>query len=840
MYRVRMAALLAPAMLCAGVRLANAQDATWIGGAAGNNYGTTSNWSPVGAPPSGTATFSTSASDAVAISYMATVGAWNFTGTSAYTFAINGTGSGIIFTGTGINIGGGSASITNNGTVEFENSSTAGNASIINNAVTSFLDSSSAGAATITNNGLLEFSGASTAGNATITTNAGAAAQFHDATSGGNARFITNLGGSFDISALSSTGMTAGPIEGAGNYFLGSKTLTVGGNNRSTTVSGTISDGGIDGGIGGSLVKVGTGTLTLSGIDTYTGATAINGGTLEVDGSIASSSSVAVNSGGTLSGTGIVGPVTVASGGTLAPGNAGNPTGILTIAGNLAFQSGALYVVQVTSSASSSVNVSGTATLTGATVNAQFATGSYVARQYIIVSAASGVTGTFGGLINTSLPAGFTESLSYSSTKVFLNLTANLGASDPPPGGATTSTTTTTTTNNNQQTIVTVLNNYFNYGGSLSSNFISIFGLSGNALINAISQLDGEAATGAERSTFQLGNEFLGLMLDPFVNGRGYVGGAGFVAVPGPGCVPPPDAAILTLNPPVTKDCAWSRAVYEPRWSAWGSAFGGTTNANGTTAAGSNNITANTFGFAGGMDYHVTPTTIFGFALAGAGTNWGLANALGNGHSDALQVGAYGINWFGPAYVAGALAFTNSWFTTSRSALGDQLSATFQGQSYGARAEGGYRFAVAPWFGVTPYGALQLQDFHTPAYSEVDGTGGGFGLAYASANATDVRTELGSRFDAPTIIAGRPVVLYGRLAWAHDFVDTPFLNASFQALPGSSFTVTGAPIAANSALTTIGAQIFLTPNWSLLGKFDGEFASGSQTYAGSGTLRYTW
>jgi hypothetical protein len=424
---------------------------------------------------------------------------------------------------------------------------------------------------------------------------------------------------------------------------------------------------------------------------------------------------------------------------------------------------------------------------------------------------------------------------------VFLNLTANLGGGDPPPsGGATTSSTTTTTTTNNQQTIINVLNNYFNFGGAFSANFVSIFGLSGAALNNVLMQLDGEAATGAERSSFQLGNEFLGLMLDPFVNGRGYVGGAGFAAVPGPGCAVPPDAAILALNPPVTKDCAWRGGIYEPRWTAWGSAFGGTTNANGTTSAASNNITASSYGFAGGMDYHVTPTAVFGFALAGAGTNWSLANALGNGHGDALQVGLYGINWFGPAYVAGAFSFTNNWFTTSRTAVGQSLGANFLGQDYGGRVEGGYRFGVLPMLGVTPYGALQVQDFHSPTYSETGGGVGGFGLTYAAANATDVRTELGSRFDAPTIVAGKPLIVYGRLAWAHDFVDTPSLNASFQALPGSSFTVNGAPIAANSALTTIGAQVFFTPNWSLLAKFDGEFASNAQTYAGSGTLRHTW
>jgi autotransporter-associated beta strand protein len=92
-----------------------------------------------------------------------------------------------------------------------------------------------------------------------------------------------------------------GSIEGAGSYYLGAKTLTVGSNNLSTTVSGSISDCGSGGtqcqvphASGGSLTKVGAGTLTLTGVNTYTGATNINYAcnasgsscsTLEVDGS---------------------------------------------------------------------------------------------------------------------------------------------------------------------------------------------------------------------------------------------------------------------------------------------------------------------------------------------------------------------------------------------------------------------------------------------------------------------------------------------------------------------------------------------------------------------------
>jgi outer membrane autotransporter protein len=240
------------------------------------------------------------------------------------------------------------------------------------------------------------------------------------------------------------------------------------------------------------------------------------------------------------------------------------------------------------------------------------------------------------------------------------------------------------------------------------------------------------------------------------------------------------------------------------------------------------------------MDYHLTPFTAVGFALAGGGTNWGLANALGSGRSDALQIGAYGTSWFGRAYLAGALAFSNHWFTTDRFAIGDALTANFTGQSYGARLESGYRYAMLPSAGVTPYAAVQLQDFHAPAYSETDATGGGFGLAYTAMNATDVRTELGARIDDPTLVCNKPLILFGRIAWAHDFVGNPAVNAAFQVLPGDTFTIHGAPLARNSALTTAGAQLFLTPRWTLLGKFEGEFASNSQTYSGTGTLRYIW
>ena len=582
---------------------------------------------------------------------------------------------------------------------------------------------------------------------------------------------------------------------------------------------------------GAGSLDVENGTTVLTASNTYTGTTTINGGTLDVEGGITSSSSVSVNSGGTLTGDGTVGDATTAvhSGATFAPGTPGAPGTFMTVTGNLAFQSGALYLVQVNSSGATFADVTGTASLAG-NVNAIFASGTVPRARYTILESA-GISGgtTFDTLTTTNLPPGFSASLTYNANDVFLTLTSLLSQQSG--------------LNRNQQNVANGLNNAFNTGGALPPNFFDIFALSGPALGNALTQLDGEAATGAEKSAFQLMNEFLDLMLDPWVGGgggnMGGGGAAGFAPEQQTGL--PPDAALAYAKALKNPAPAQQQPQdFEPRWSTWGSGFGGRSTTEGNAVVGSNNLTASTYGYAAGMDYHVTPNTIYGFALAGGGTNWSLAQNLGTGRSDAFQMGVHGKTQLGPAYVSAALAFANHWFTTNRIALGDQLQANFDGQSYAARVEAGYRYAVLPLAGVTPYAALQAQDFHTPSYSETDLTGGGFGLSYNTMNATDTRSELGARFDDLTMLGAMPLVLRARLAWAHDWVSDPSLSAVFEALPGSTFTVNGAPIPHDSALTTAAAELHLTAHWTALAKFDGEFAANSQIYAGTGTLRYTW
>ncbi len=827
------------AHLLAAPMPAQAQNATWLFSPGTSDYNTAASWSPA-TVPTGTAFFNATTVPALTVTGGTTtnVGGWTFnSGAPAYTFIVgpgrlnfNGAGivinagsatiitqSGVAFLGTST---AGSASITNTNfsLVTFADNSTAGNASINNQGNLVFVNNATAGNATITNSFFVGFEGQSTAGNATVHTITGQV-QFTQNASGGLARFITDAAGSFQIAGP----ITVGSIEGAGLYFLGANQLTTGGNNLSTTVSGKID------GAGGSLVKTGSGTLTLSNFNGYTGPTTVNAGALIVNGSIATSSLTTIGSGATLGGSGSVGSTIINAGGRLAPGPAEAP-GAMTIGfigpANLAFQSGAIYLVQVNSATASSANVTGTASL-GGTVQAVFAPGiGNPAKSYDILHA-NGLGGTFTTLQTTNLPKGFTASLSYTPTDVLLNVTATLGGPQQAKG-----------LSSNHLSVAGAINNFFN-DPPLPPAFLPLFSLTDANLTNALALLSGEAATGGQQVAFQLTNQFLNIMLDPFVDGRSNVNGGGAIGFAPEREELPDDIALayskIVKAPPKPQ-------TFDQPWSVWGAGYGGSNRTTGDAAVdGSHDLSASTAGGAAGLDYRLAPGTVVGFALAGGGTNWSLAQGIGGGKSDAFQAGIYGTARSGPAYLAAALAFTNHWMSTDRLAFAsDHLTASINAQSYGGRVEGGYRFATY-YGGLTPYAAIQSQTFHTPGYIETDLTSGGFALGFNSRNATDTRSELGGRFDHLLLLNPEAALtLRTRVAWAHDWVSDPALTAAFQMLPGTSFIVNGATPAKNSALTSAGAELRLANGVALLAKFDGEFASHSSTYAGTGTVRYTW
>jgi autotransporter-associated beta strand protein len=174
---------------------------------------------------------------------------------------------------------------------------------------------------------------------------------FHNSSSGGTARVELFGNGYLDMSDHQSSTFTIGSLEGDGIVYLGSKALTVGSSSLSTTFSGLLQPGTPSGGGGtGALIKIGTGTLTLSGASVYTAGTTVSAGTLIVSntsGSATGTGAVSVNA-GTLGGSGtIAGAVTVGTGSGagpfLAPAHGGNKQLTLTIQSSVTFNSDSTY-----------------------------------------------------------------------------------------------------------------------------------------------------------------------------------------------------------------------------------------------------------------------------------------------------------------------------------------------------------------------------------------------------------------------------------------------------------------------------------------------------------------
>jgi uncharacterized protein with beta-barrel porin domain len=562
-------------------------------------------------------------------------------------------------------------------------------------------------------------------------------------------------------------------------------------------------------------------TWTVTGTLAQANPWTVAAGTLNVTGNLTAASSITVT-GGTLMGTGTVGMTQINAGGTFAPGS-GTSGSFITVSGSLAMASGAIYLVQVNPATSSFANVTGTATLGNATLNAVFANGSYIAKQYTVLTATNRV-GMFGSEVNSNLPAGFSASLSYDPTHAYLDLTLNLGPNFS--GGL----------NINQQNVANALTNFFNTSGGIPMVF-------GTLTPTGLTQASGETATGSQQTTFDAMGQFMGLLTDPFMQRNGAAGST-------PGATGYADAASAYVGSKNTDAFAMftkapAAATFEQRWSVWTAGFGGSQTTDGNAVVGSNNTASSIAGTAVGADYLVSPNTIAGFAVAGGGTSFSVANG-GSGRSDLFQAGAYLRHTDGPSYLSAALAYGWQDITTNRTvtvAGTDMLRAEFNANAFSGRLEGGYRF-VAPWvggIGITPYAAAQFVTFDLPAYVEqaIAGTGN-FALAYGAKDVTDVRSEIGIRSDKSFAMTDGLLTLRGRLAWAHDYDPDRTIGATFQSLPGASFVVNGAAQASDSALVTASVEKKWLNGWSAAATFEGEFSDVTRSYAGKGVVRYAW
>ena len=621
-------------------------------------------------------------------------------------------------------------------------------------------------------------------------------------------------GGTLALEANTALAFTAGGTYSHSITIAGDPTFDVS-TGLTVTQSGVIADGGVP----GDVVKTGGGTLILSATNTYTGTTTVNAGTLSVNGAIASST-VTVNSGGILGGNGTVGPTTIASGGALAPGNS---IGTITVGGNLTFNAGSSYNVEVSPSAADRTNVTGSATLAG-TVNTSYATGTYTAKRYTIINAAGGVSGTFGTLTTTNLPSSVNASLSYDANNVYLDLALNF---DPPSTGL----------NVNQGNVADALTGYFNSTGGIPTVFA-------NLSANDLSQVAGEAGAAVQQMVFTGAGLFMNSVFDNAFgnvndNDAGSMGqdGGALGYAPRPMLSPETQEAYAAVTPRVLA------TEFEKRWDVWAAAYGGTASVSGNSAVGTHDTTSQVYGVAAGADYRVSADTRLGFALGGAGSSFSLAAGFGSGSADVFNVALYGRRAFGASYVAAALGYTWQDASTDRTVTAsgtDVLRASFQPQALTARLEGGHRFDTGI-FGVTPYAGLQSTAFFMPSYSERAASGSNqFALTYDSPNVTAARGELGLRFDKHMALADKMLTLKAKAAWALDWNRDRSATATFQQLAGTSFTVNAAESASDTALVSLGAALALGRGWSIGANFDGEFSRTTESYTGKGGLRWVW
>ncbi|CAH0175463.1 subtilase-type serine protease [Pseudomonas frederiksbergensis] len=178
----------------------------------------------------------------------------------------------------------------------------------------------------------------------------------------------------------------------------------------------------------GGLTKQGIGTLVLTGANTYTGPTLVNQGRLAINGSLLSA--VTVNNSGILGGNGSIAALTAKSGGTVAPGNS---IGTLQVAGDVTFEPGSTYAVELSPTSSDRIIAGGKAIIDGATVSLSLensptllTTGeakTLLGNQYNILQAAGGIEGRFGAVLPDYLFIGGT--LDYAANGIQLAVERN-------------------------------------------------------------------------------------------------------------------------------------------------------------------------------------------------------------------------------------------------------------------------------------------------------------------------------------------------------------------------------------------------------------------------------
>jgi autotransporter-associated beta strand protein len=285
-------------------------------------------------------------------------------------------------------------------------------------------------------------------------------------------------------------------FSGGAGYSTGAPVaLTVGNNNSTTTYSGVMSGAG-------SLIKVGSGTMTLSGANTYTGNTTLNGGSLILSGGWLASSNISVATGKTLdvsalspiilagnqtllNGGTVIGSVNTSAGSKIY-GGADGAYGTNVITGDLTFATGALAYFDVGTVAAGTndrVTVGGTLTANGNVIHikAPSPSASLQATDYVLFTSVNPISGSFFGVpswdVQPANAGNFTIVTGTNTVK--LHYTASSG----PSGGATAA---PATAARNQKVFITVTATNGN-PGSVNAVTVDASSIGGSATLALVS-----------------------------------------------------------------------------------------------------------------------------------------------------------------------------------------------------------------------------------------------------------------------------------------------------------------------------------------------------------------
>lgn len=524
----------------------------------------------------------------------------------------------------------------------------------------------------------------------------------------------------------------------------------------------------------GALDLKGGGKVNLTGDSaSFAGLTRVANGVLSVNDHLGGSA--LIDAGGRLQGTGTIGSgpgsvVTIASGGTLAPGNS---IGTLSVNGNLVMNAGSRYEVEVApgGAASDRFVVSGTATLGGGTVAHVGMTGTYdPTATYTILTATGGLTGRFDAV--TSSFAFLNAALGYDAHAVTLTLTRN--------------------------------DRGFKSAGATPNQIATAQSLDtlrfGNALFDKVVQLD----TSTAQSAFdQLSGEIHASALTGILEDSRFLRNAAN------------DRLRTTL------------AEHTPTSTTWANAYGawGNTNSDGNAAA----LDRTTGGLIFGADTSVFDTWRFG-VLGGYGHSGIAANALGSSAAiSSYHLGLYGgTQWNALSFRTG-LAYSWNDIDTQRrvdfTGLSNSLSSSYHAGTVQAFGELGY--GIDTTLGcIEPFANLAHIIVSTSGFTE---SGGAAALGAPANDNSLTFITLGIRGESIVDFGAAQAKLTGMLGWRHAFGDTA--TEVTQAFAGANaFTVAGAPIAKDALTIEAGLTFDLSTNATLGLAYQAQIANQAQDH----------